>query len=154
MTEAITAWRIAARRYQRAIFSGEGTLKYGGRWLPPGCRAIYAAESIALALLEYRVNYPLPDLPPLVVAAVTVPSAVKLLTPEGSRLPRGWHNLRQPARCFELGRRWYEDGKYAVLKIPSAIVRREYNYLINTQHPDFKRLVLGKPQALPVDARL
>lgn len=150
----LVVWRIAARRYRQALFSGEGTLRHGGRWLPPGCRVIYCAENLALALLEYRVNYPLPDMPPLVAASLTLPGTLKIQAPSVAKLPRGWFHPEQPAACRELGAQWWREGKSAVLKLPSAIVRREYNYLINTEHPDFARCKIGPIETLPADPRL
>jgi RES domain-containing protein len=41
-----------------------------------------------------------------------------------------------------------------VLAVPSAIIPREWNYLINPEHPDMKRIVVGKPEPFAFDPRL
>jgi RES domain-containing protein len=42
---------------------GEGARKYGGRWNPPGVRAVYLADSRTLAALEIIVHAPREVLP-------------------------------------------------------------------------------------------
>ena len=44
--------------------------------------------------------------------------------------------------------------KAAVLAVPSAIVPRESNYLLNPLHPAFKRINIGKPSTVETDLRL
>jgi RES domain-containing protein len=38
----------------------------------------------------------------------------------------------------EIGRKWLQAMEYPVLKVPSAIIPVEYNYLINPEHPDLQ----------------
>jgi RES domain-containing protein len=40
------------------------------------------------------------------------------------------------------------------LRIPSAIVPDESNYLINVRHADFRKLLIGKAQSFRFDPRL
>jgi len=40
------------------------------------------------------------------------------------------------------------------VRVPSAIVPQEWNYLLNPSHPDFKNIVIGKQQLFRPDARL
>jgi len=41
----------------------------------------------------------------------------------------------------EIGSQWYNAMEFLVLKVPSAVIEQEYNYVINTRHPDFSKLV-------------
>jgi RES domain-containing protein len=41
-----------------------------------------------------------------------------------------------------------------VLEVPSVIVERESNYLLNPTHPDFSSLVIGEPEPFTFDERL
>jgi len=41
-----------------------------------------------------------------------------------------------------------------VLKVPSAVVPVEFNYMLNPRHSDFSKLVIGNGQPLPIDPRL
>jgi RES domain-containing protein len=56
------------------------------------------------------------------------------------------------ARAF--GRRWYGDGRSAVLFVPSAVARMERNLVINALHPDFGRIRPGLEVPVWWDARL
>jgi RES domain-containing protein len=40
-----------------------------------------------------------------------------------------------------LGSDWYRSVTSLVLKVPSVLVPNEFNYILNTRHPDFERLV-------------
>ncbi|WP_423912482.1 RES family NAD+ phosphorylase [Caballeronia sp.] len=46
--------------------------------------------------------------------------------------------------------RWIEEGRSAVLIVPSVVARAEFNALVNPVHPDAKHLLITEPQ--PVDA--
>jgi len=39
-------------------------------------------------------------------------------------------------------------------KVPSTIIREEFNYLINPRHPDFKKLSIGSAQKFAFDPRM
>ena len=41
----------------------------------------------------------------------------------------------------KIGSSWYSDSKNLVLKIPSAVIPQEHNYIINTKHELFKSKV-------------
>jgi RES domain-containing protein len=50
-----------------------------------------------------------------------------------------------------LGDEWLARGETAVLKVPSAIVTEEWNYLLNPLHAGFRKLRLDKPQPFDFD---
>jgi RES domain-containing protein len=41
-----------------------------------------------------------------------------------------------------------------VLKLPSAVVPEEFNYVLNPAHPDFGKISIGKPRVFKADPRL
>jgi len=53
-------------------------------------------------------------------------------------LPQNWRQEQAYPLLQRLGSQWYHRKSALVLKIPSAIIPKEYNYIINTSHPDFK----------------
>lgn len=55
-----------------------------------------------------------------------------------SDLPKNWNQLESYPRLQEIGSDWYENRESLILKVPSAIIPKEYNYVINTVHPEFK----------------
>ena len=73
---------------------------------------------------------------------------------KASALPANWRTLGSRDGLQAIGRAWLEEGRSAVLAVPSAVVPAEHNYLLNPRHPDFARIVIGEPKALDVDVRL
>lgn len=56
-------------------------------------------------------------------------------------LSKNWRSLESYPMLQEMGSRWYQSKKTLLLKVPSALVQWESNYLINTTHPNFSKLV-------------
>ncbi|MCK7472098.1 MAG: RES family NAD+ phosphorylase [Desulfomicrobium escambiense] len=52
------------------------------------------------------------------------------------------------------GRDWLAAGETAILSVPSAVMPRERNRLLNPLHPDFAHVRIGQPQSLATDVRL
>ena len=52
------------------------------------------------------------------------------------------------------GDAWVKQARSAVLELPGVIIPGESNFLLNTSHPDFKSITLGKPAAFSFDSRL
>ena len=64
------------------------------------------------------------------------------------RLPKDWIKTPSPASNAAVGDKWVETAVSAVLKVPSAIVTQEYNYLLNPAHPHFPKITIGKARLL------
>jgi RES domain-containing protein len=69
-------------------------------------------------------------------------------------LPRGWRRSPPPAGVQAVGNTWVAAADSAVLRVPSAVVDPEHNYLLNPSHPDFAKVVIGKPRRFLFDPRL
>ena len=150
----ITVWRICPAGRVRTAFSGEGAFLYGGRWNSPGVRLVYTSATQSLAALEMLVHLDDPnDLAALkfVVIPVEVPEAC---IGEASRLPRSWWTYPAPSAAARIGDAWIASGDTPVLRVPSAVVRDEWNYLLNPAHPSFSKLKIGKAKRFAFDSRL
>jgi RES domain-containing protein len=53
-------------------------------------------------------------------------------------LPKNWQSMMAYPTLQTLGSEWYQSRQSLVLKVPSAIIPKEYNYLVNTLHPGFR----------------
>lgn len=53
-----------------------------------------------------------------------------------------------------IGDQWLRNREIAILKVPSAIIDLEYNYLLNPAHPDFDRVKITAMQPFSFDTRL
>jgi RES domain-containing protein len=69
-------------------------------------------------------------------------------------LPSDWREIGARQKLQAIGAEWASTRKAAVLAVPSAIVPRESNYLLNPLHPAFKRIAIGKPSTVETDLRL
>jgi RES domain-containing protein len=148
------AWRIVKTRFSADAFSGEGARLYGGRWNSPGTTMVYTAGSISLATLELLVHLNTTFvLSSYSICSVDFDDALlKSLKP--NTLPSTWHQSPPPAALQLIGDDWISSGSSVVLKVPSAIIEDENNYLINPAHKDFKNLAIGTMKPFLLDPRL
>jgi RES domain-containing protein len=54
----------------------------------------------------------------------------------------------------DLGDYWIDNELSAVLRVPSAVVPAESNYLLNPRHLDFAQIATGDPVTFEFDERL
>jgi RES domain-containing protein len=149
----VQVWRICRKKH--IAFYGEGARVAGGRWNRRGTAVVYTSATLSLAVLEYFVNLPAAAAPQdLVAVPAELPADVPVTSLDVSGLPRGWRKYPAPDALADLGSRWVEEGKTAVLAVPSAVVPREKNYLLNPAHPRFREISLGKSESLSLDTRM
>ena len=148
------AWRIVKTRFATDAFTGEGAQLYGGRWNSPGIAMIYTAGSVSLATLELLVHLDNTSvLPSFSICPVDFDDSLVEVT-DPSILPPDWHQSPPPNSLQTIGDDWISRGSSVVLRVPSAVVETENNYLINPAHTDFKKLIIGRMEALKLDPRL
>jgi RES domain-containing protein len=149
----VRVWRIVAAGHQR--FDGEGTRRFGSRWVPKGVPAIYTSATLSLAALELFVHTD-PDLPPADLLAMwaDIPDELPIDEITPSRLPTRWREIPAPAALQELGRSWIVEGKAMMLSVPSVVVPTERNYIINPAHEGFHRIQVGPVDAFGFDPRM
>lgn len=151
----LTVFRLGKLAYRTQLFSGQDGLFASGRWTPRGRPVVYTSASIALAVLEYTVNYRRRSwVPATVLGRATIPSGVRVQTVSVEELPTSWYAADAPVELQKIGGKWLERGETAILKVPSAIVIEEWNYLLNPLHPDFGRLTPGAPKPFSFDRRV
>lgn len=150
----ITAWRVTKTKHRTAAFDGEGARRFGSRWSSEGRRVVYAAESLALALLEVLVHADGALLPHYTAFPVRFDARVVEDGAE-SDLPEGWSGSPAPPALRRVGDEWIEAGRTPVLRVPSAVVPQSFNYLLNPRYPGFDAVVqVGEPLTLAIDQRL
>jgi RES domain-containing protein len=102
---------------------------------------LYAASSLSLACLETLVHIrDTGNLPDLIYSEITIPDDP---VREWRELPERTEALLQSAVLSrELGDTWLHlsSGAEVTLQVPSAVVRQEWNYLINPRHSHFPQL--------------
>jgi RES domain-containing protein len=147
-------WRIS----NHADLSGEGGRLAEGRWNYLGRRIVYLAEHPALALLETLVH--------LEVDAEDMPVNYRLLSVEApddlgfeawieadldSSRP-DWRSNGDSTR--QLAERFFEEGRHALMRVPSVLVPEAYNFILNPAHGDASRLRIISDVHVAFDERL
>lgn len=151
----LTAFRLGKAVYREQLFSGQGGLYASGRWTPRGKLVVYTSASISLAVLEYTVNYRRRGwVPATVLGRAVIPASVRVETVSIDKLPDNWFAAAPPSQLQALGGEWLERGETAVLKVPSAIVTEEWNYLLNPLHADFRKFRISKAKPFNFDQRV
>jgi RES domain-containing protein len=151
----LTVFRLGKHVHRAQLFSGQGGLYASGRWTPRGQPIVYTSASISLAVLEYTVNYRRRGwIPATVLGRATIPASVRVETVSTDDLPSKWFAADAPPQLQRIGAQWLERSESAVLKVPSAIVTEEWNYLLNPLYADFRKLRLSAPTPFSFDRRV
>jgi RES domain-containing protein len=71
-----------------------------------------------------------------------------------TQLPDGWDEHPAPLTLSMMGEAWLKGAQSAVLKVPSAVVKDEWNLLINPLHADFSHIAILSVESYQFDKRL
>jgi RES domain-containing protein len=144
---------VKARDSARA-FDGGGARRYGGRWTSPGVAVVYLAENASLAVLEMLVHLESSALLPSYVLFEVGFAERDVEALEPRRLPEGWSDSPPPLALQRVGDAWVRERRSLLLRVPSAVVRSERNFLLNPAHPRFTALRITEPTPFALDERL
>jgi len=147
-------FRLSRRKFSDHL-SGTGASMYGARWNPKGLEMVYTSESRALALAQIAVHLSVAMVPAdYLMVSVDIPEQLTIYKPEMDLLPSGWDEFPYN-EITQLFRREFLLLKEAcVMKVPSAVVKGDNNYLINPWHPDFNRIRIVDTFDFIIDRRL
>lgn len=126
------------------LFSTE--LKASGRahrWNLDDQYTIYTGSSRSLSSLELIVNEN-SILPEFIykVMIISIADEESLFTHIlETELPKNWRSMTAYPKLQQIGSEWYQNKKTLILKVPSAVIPNEYNYIINPTHHDFREKV-------------
>ena len=135
--------RLAKRQY--ATLDGVGAAKSGGRWNSKGKTVAYTASCEALAVVEYLVH--LQKLPTgLMMMLIEIPDTLAI-----EKVPSVPVKL---AASRQIGDEWLDSKSTAVLEVPSVLVPRQKNYLINPGHQLFGAIKVIESNPFAFDTRL
>lgn len=128
-------YRVGKARYANDL-RGEGAKLFGGRWNNKMVPCVYTSESRALAVLEYSVNVQLDDIPrALNITIIEIPDENIMILNEPD-LPGDWKQAPAPSSTKDFGSKILLLGKAPVIRIPSAVIPEEFNYLLNPLHAE------------------
>jgi RES domain-containing protein len=153
----VSAWRVSRVKFAEPPynpFDGEGARSLGGRWNSPGIAVVYASGSLSLAVLEILVHADsLSVLPDHIAFPLDIPQP--LIHELGlDELPDAWNDPSAPADLRRIGDEWARARRTVALRVPSAVIPSEFNFVLNPAHPEFERVAIGDRQKLEIDPRL
>jgi RES domain-containing protein len=149
-----SAWRIVRASREKTAFTGEGPWRYGGRWNSPGVHVVYVSEHQSTAAFEVFANrVPFIFEEKYKAFHLQWPDSLTEIFPV-KKLPANWRGSPASAETMEIGDRCVQERRSAVLALPSAISPADTNFLLNPEHPDFKRIRIHPPINFDFDPRL
>lgn len=147
-------YRLAKERFKNDL-SGKGAEIAGGRWNSKGVAVLYTSESRALCTTEIAVHTPLGILPDdFYLITIDIPDNIEIKEIKVTQLPENWKNIPHINDTQQTGNKFIKEKKFLVLKVPSAVVQGDYNYLLNPAHKDFEKIKIKKTEKFEFDKRL
>ena len=65
---------------------------------------------------------------------------------------KNWNSNYNLTQAY--GNEWFKSRKSLVLKVCSAVLSTDSNFILNTTHQDFAKLKFPKPMKVPLDIRV
>jgi RES domain-containing protein len=148
-------WRIAREIHLDSALEGVGGLMVSGRWHRRGQPILYTASSAALAALEVLVHVePLQASDDLCLMGLDLPDELTIEELPQGLLPDDWRSVPAPESTQSIGNAWLERRSSVALRVPSVVVPREFNVLLNPRHPDMSGVRISSNEAFRFDSRL
>jgi RES domain-containing protein len=147
-------FRLARKKYPIEL-SGKGAAAFGARWNFKGTEIIYTAQSRALAMAEVAVHLSMATLPSdFVMLTINIPDDIIIEALDTRTLQKGWNVFPHSFTTQVIGDQFIKENNNCILKVPSAVVKGDYNYLLNPYHEDFKKIAIIDQTDFPFDKRI
>ena len=146
-------FRLCKKKYSTDL-SGKGAEICGGRWNSKGTPMLYTSASRALAVTEIAVHTPLGNIPEdYFIISLEIPehSILEILE---STLAIDWNKFPYSRITQIIGDQFIDVNKFLIMKVPSAVVTGDYNYLVNPKQKDFHQVIILNRDEFEFDRRL
>lgn len=145
-------YRITNEIYKNDI-SGNGAALYGSRWNSRGLPLLYTSQFISLSILESLVHLKKREIPPTqYLLHIEIPDEDEVAEISSKKIKKNWEQELDYTQW--LGDQFLQNKQNLVLKVPSAIVPQESNFLLNPLHAKFKKIRIVSSELLQLDKRL
>jgi RES domain-containing protein len=147
-------YRLSKSTYASDL-TGKGAERTGGRWNSKGVPVIYTASSRALCTTEIAVHVPLGIVPAdFVLTTIKIPDKFICTELEMADLGPNWRTFPYSGATQKLGDQFVKLQQFLVIKVPSAVVQGDYNYLINPLHEGIREVKIIASEPFVFDERL
>lgn len=148
-------YRITQTRYAYSL-TASGVY---GRWNSAGQQMLYTGGSAALSCLEVAVHKAGASLTSgdFSLSTIAIPEGIlieEILLADLVKEEKNWTDVIHYPMTQRLGDDWLNSASSAILKVPSAIIQNEFNYLLNVNHPDFQEIKIVTVNKFSFDVRL
>ena len=139
-----------------ATLDGIGGLYGPGRWHKKGNLVIYASEHASLAAWEKIVHISsFANLTKnLQLVKIEIPDDIDIQTLPESVLVTGWDSFPFCSETVNYGTEFLRTKLQLALRVPSAIIKEEFNIILNPLHPDIHRCRVISSVAFNFDKRI
>jgi RES domain-containing protein len=126
------------------------------RWNKKDQFVVYTGGSRSLSTLETVAHRSAINLSsPYKLLTITIKDMDSIQEINLGNLPDNWKSIDAYVELQDIGSKWYNSMESLVLKVPSALISQEFNYIINTKHPSFStNIVLTNIEDFIWDIRL
>lgn len=147
-------YRLTRRKFSHD-FNGKGAAICGARWNSKGTEIIYTSESRALAMAEVAVHLSFDTLPSdFMMLEIDIPDTVAFApTLTVDDLRPNWNVFPHDGNTQLIGDQFIQTNAFCVMKVPSAVVKGDFNILINPMHTDFGKISITDESDFPFDQR-
>ena len=145
-------YRLCNPKYSNDL-SGTGAAITGGRWNKKGRAVVYTSESTALALLEVVVNIPPMFQPNLNLLTIEIPENLLAEIKRENLFPN-WFKYPSPTILAEIGEGFYKDNSILGIKVPSAVIPTNSNFILNPNSSQFSLVKIISNEPFIFDPRL
>jgi RES domain-containing protein len=147
-------FRLSKSKFANDL-SGKGAEKSGGRWNSKGIALVYTSESRALCTTEIAVHTPLGNLPlDYKLVSIEIPDDIHVQELTAVELPVDWKSIPPSHSTRKIGDRFVSEDIFPVMKVPSAVVQDEFNYLINPAHIESQKIKIKTIEPFDFEDRL
>ncbi|HRE40368.1 MAG TPA: RES family NAD+ phosphorylase [Ignavibacteria bacterium] len=146
-------FRLAGKKYSK-ILTGAGAAINGARWNSKGIEIIYTSQNRALTIAELLVHYTAAIIPEnFELITMMIPDEIEFQEIKLNELPDDWNIFPNNYETKKIGDKFITENKYCLLKVPSVVVKGEYNILINPAHMHFKKIYKKRTEKFKIDNR-
>ena len=116
---------------------------------------VYASEHPATAALEILVHVKRAQLlrDHYSVIEAEVPDTL-IRSLDLDALPEGWDASEETAASTGIGDAWFDQQISVALRVPSVVIRGQFNVLLNPLHPDWPQVTVDEAKPFAFDPRL
>jgi RES domain-containing protein len=150
----VEVYRLSRQKFAGSL-SGKGAAIKGARWNSAGVELIYISANRSLAMAEIAVHFSLATLPgDYVMIIIFIPDEISIKKLNTLDLPGDWNLFPQSTSTQSIGDTFVHENKYCILQVPSSVTFGDFNFLINPNHTDCKRIKIIDKVDFPLDKRI